>query len=547
VDTNRLYYGDNLEVLQRSIASESVDLVYLDPPFNSNRNYNVIFNRSGGAKHEADASAQIEAFEDTWTWTHETDAQFQEYINGGLPPRVADALMAMRTLLGENDASAYLVNMAPRLVQLHRVLKPTGSLYLHCDPTMSHFLKVLLDAIFDPRNFRNEIIWKRTTAHSDAKQGRAAYGRVHDVILFYGKSSKTIWNTVYVGYDQSYIDSHYRFVEEGSGRRFRKADVTAAKGGGDTSYEWNGVRPYAGRFWAYSKDNMQKFEDDGRLVYTRTGMPELKRYLDEMPGLSLQDVWTDIDAINPKAAERLGYPTQKPLALMERILSASTSPGDVVLDPFCGCGTTVDAAQKLNRKWIGIDITYIAVDLIEKRLLATFGSQIEATYAVAGIPHDKAGAYALFKENPFDFERWAVAMVGAQPNAKQVGDKGIDGVAKFPLGMKNEVGRILVSVKGGKNIKPEFVRDLLGTVQTQKAEMGVLITLEAPTKGMVDAVNHAGNYAHPANGEVFPKIQIITVPELLAGKRPKLPPTYLPYIQAQRMAPSHQAQTLWEE
>jgi len=262
----------------------------------------------------------------------------------------------------------------------------------------------------------------------------------------------------------------------------------------------------------------------------------------------LSDVWTDIPPLNSQAAERLGYPTQKPLALLERIIRLTTDPGDVVLDPFCGCGTTVDAAQKLGRKWMGIDITYIAVDLIEKRLLNTYGADIEKTYVVSGIPHDKGAAFALFKKNPFDFERWAVSMVGAQPNAKQVGDKGIDGVAKFPLGKKNEVGRIIVSVKGGKQLNPAMVRDLAGTVQTQKAEMGILITLSESTKGMIDAVNHAGTYTHPANGQVYPKLQVISVPELLSGKRLKLPPTYLPYIQAQRLvAPTHEAVPLWQD
>lgn len=569
VDKNRLYYGDNLEVLRRSIASESVDLVYLDPPFNSARNYNVIFNRDGGGtKHEADATAQIEAFEDTWTWTNETDVQYQEYVNGGLPPRVADALSAMRTLLGENDATAYLVNMAPRLVELHRVLKQTGSLYLHCDPTMSHYLKMLLDATFDPRNFKSEIIWKRTTAHNSAKR----YGPVHDVIFYYVKDAKqSLWNKQHGAYDPKYVDTKYRHIDPVSGQRYRLSDMTGAgTRKGDSGKPWRGFDPTTiGRHWqppSYCYDKYQEITGNDLAQFPLIerldeldriglvnwpakagGKPEHKRYLDDMPGVALQDVWTDIDPINARAAERLGYPTQKPLALMERIINASSNPGDVVLDPFCGCGTTVDAAQKLGRRWAGIDITYIAIDLIEKRLLNTYGKEIEGTYAVTGIPHDKAAAYALFKKNPFDFERWAVSMVGAQPNAKQVGDRGIDGVAKFPLGMKNEVGRILVSVKGGKQLNPGMVRDLGGTVDAQKAQMGVFISLSEPTKGMIDAVNHSGSYTHPANGQSYPKLQIITVPELLSGKRPSLPPTYLPYIQAQRAAPTHEALPLWEE
>lgn len=532
---NKLYYGDNLDVLRQHIATESIDLVYLDPPFNSNRNYNVLFGKHNTVAEASDA-AQMQAFGDTWVWTPTTGTQYAELMSGQVPPRVADALSAFRTLLTENDAMAYLVNMAPRLVELHRTLKPTGSLYLHCDPTMSHYLKVLLDAIFGAERFGAEIIWKRTTAHSDSKQGRKAYGRVHDVILHYAKSDMSTWNTVHVDYDQSYIESHYRFVEEGTGRRFRKADLTAAKGGGDTSYEWKGARPYKGRYWAYSRANMQKFEDDNRLSYTRTGMPELKKYLDEMPGVSLQDIWSDIDAINPRAAERLGYPTQKPMALLERILAVSTHEGDVVLDPFCGCGTTVDAAQRLGRTWVGIDVTYIAIDLIAKRLRHVYGPDIVDEYKIEGIPRDRAGAYALFTHSPFDFERWAVSLVNAQPNEKQVGDRGIDGVARFPTDGRGGLGRILVSVKGGKTIGPQYVRDLLGTVETQQAQMGVLITMAEPTRGIIDAVNHAGTYTLPVNNQAFRKIQVVTVAELLKGERPELPLTLLPYIQASKKA-----------
>jgi DNA modification methylase len=457
---------------------------------------------------------------------------------------VADAIGAMRVLLGENDAMAYLVNMAPRLVELHRVLKPTGSLYLHCDPTMSHYLKVLLDAIFGADLFRGEIIWKRTTAHSDAKQGRKLYGRIHDVLLFYTRSAAWTWNTVHVGYDESYIRSHYRFVEEGTGRQFRKADLTAAKPGGDTSYEWRGVHPYKGRYWAYSQENMQRFQDEGRLVYTRTGMPELKRYLDEMPGLSLQDIWTDIDPINPKAAERLGYPTQKPLALLQRIIEASSNPGDVVLDPFCGCGTTIDAAQRTDRSWVGIDIAYIAVDLIEKRLHHTYGDSVHSTYEVKGIPRDLGSARRLFQQSPFEFERWAVSLVNGTPNQRQVGDKGVDGVIRFLADRDGAVGRVLVSVKGGKTVAPTYIRDLVGTVHTQRAEMGSMVTLTEPSRGVRDALAHAGNYVWPVNRHPFPRAQLITVADLLAGRRLETPPTLLPYISATRRSKEEAEQLL---
>jgi len=418
--SNVLYYGDNLDVLRQHVADESIDLIYLDPPFNSNATYNVLFAEQDGTR----AAAQIEAFTDTWRWDQAAVADYERTVEQG--GRVADALMAMRTFLGPSNMLAYLSMMAPRLAEMRRVLKPTGSLYLHCDPTASHYLKLLLDAVFGPKHFRSEVIWKRTTAHSDSKQGRKLPGRVHDVILFYSRGDEWVWNTAFTGYDESYIASHYRFVEEGTGRHFRKADLTAAKPGGDTSYEWKGVRPYSGRFWAYSRDNMERFEAEGRLIYTKTGMPELKRYMDEMPGVSLQDVWTDIDPINARAAERLGYPTQKPLALLGRIISASSNTGDVVLDPFCGCGTAVDAAQRLGRKWIGIDITHLAVNLIKVRLRDSYGPNV--TFDVIGEPTDIAGAQQLAQEDPYQFQWWALGLVGARPVEQKKGaDRGIDG------------------------------------------------------------------------------------------------------------------------
>jgi DNA methylase/Restriction endonuclease len=286
------------------------------------------------------------------------------------------------------------------------------------------------------------------------------------------------------------------------------------------------VRPYKGRHWAYSKDNLDRMYADGRIEFRSTGMPVYKRYLDEQPGVPLQDVWTDI-RLTSADKERLGYPTQKPVALLERIITASSNPGDVILDPFCGCGTTVDAAQRLNRQWIGIDITFIAIDLIEKRLQDRFPG-IAGTYETFGIPRDMEGAQALFKRSPFDFERWAVSRINARPNVKQVGDKGIDGVARFYLDKKT-TGRVLVSVKGGSTVGPQFVRDLVGTVETQKAQMGVLITMAKPTPGVLDAVDHGRTYTWPVNGQSFPRVQVITIAELLAGKRPQIPTLITPY------------------
>lgn len=523
---NMLYYGDNLEVLREHVPPESVDLVYLDPPFNSNRSYNVIFAHDG--QNQNGASAQIQAFDDTWHWTPLTDQQYGQHL-AALPARVGDAIAAFRALLGENDAMAYLVNMAPRLVELRKVLRPTGSLYLHCDPTMSHYLKILLDAIYDARCFRNEISWKRFSAKNDPHR----YGRNHDVILYYTKGKNFTWNRQYEPFEENYVDDNYRYTEEATGRRYRLSDLTANKPGGDVDYEWHGMRPYRGRHWAFSRENMDRFLEQGRIVFRRTGMPVYKRYLDEMPGVPLQDIWTDL-RLHAGARERLGYPTQKPVALLERIITASSNPGDVVLDPFCGCGTTIDAAQRLGRRWIGIDITFIAIDLIEKRLCHAFGPGIKVEYAVDGIPHDVGAAKRLFSTSPFDFERWAVSLVGAQPNERQRGDKGVDGVARF-YHEKDDIGRVLVSVKGGTAIGPRFVRDLLGAVYSQKAQMGVLITLADPTPGMLGAADHSGTYSW-RRGNVYPKVQVATVKDLLDGKRPKMPPLMLPYIPVPRLS-----------
>ena len=333
--------------------------------FNSNRSYNVLFKEESGQESES----QITAFDDTWHWGAQAAELYAELVtetNG----KVGQMIGALRGAIGENQMMAYLVMMAGRLVELHRVLKPTGSLYLHCDPTASHYLKIILDTIFDARNLRAEIIWKRSAAHNDAKQGAKQPGRIHDIILFYSKNENNwTWNQVYTLYDPEYVETNYRYIDEKTGRRFKSTDLTAAKPGGDTSYEWKGKRPPQGRFWAFSRENMQKFDEAGLIYYTSSGVPRLKQFLDEMPGITLQDIWSDIPPINAHAAERLGYPTQKPLALLERIISASSNPDDLILDPFCGCGTTIAAAQKLGRKWVGIDITHLAIALQKLSLI----------------------------------------------------------------------------------------------------------------------------------------------------------------------------------
>lgn len=526
---NCLYYGDNLDVLREHVADASIDLIYLDPPFNSNRRYSVLFKEKSGD----DAQAQIEAFEDTWTWSQDAEAAYLEVMNGNAPNAVKDALEAMRRLLGDNDVLAYLVMMTTRLRELHRVLKSTGSLYLHCDPTASHYLKIMLDAIFGPTAFANEVIWKRSHAHNSASR----YGRNHDVILFYRKGSQTTWNQVYQDYDAEYVAKHYKHVDPATGRRYKRENPTGAgTRTGATGQPWRGIDPTAkGRHWAKTPAEMDRLDAEGRIYWPNKpgSWPYLIQYLDDMPGVPGQDLWLDIDPINMIAAERLGYPTQKPLALLERIVLASSNPGDVVLDPFAGCGTAVDAAQKLGRRWIGIDVTTLAIDLIDARLRHTYSEEIRATYEIRGIPRDRAGAEALFRQSAFEFERWCVMELDGQPNEKQVGDRGVDGVIRFPLNAQGDSDRILVSVKGGAT-NPGHVRDLIGTVKSQRAAMGVFVTMNEPTRGMLEAANHSGSYVHPANAQHFPKVQIVTVKELLEDKRPRMPLTLLPYFQAQR-------------
>ncbi|MEV0417330.1 DNA methyltransferase [Streptosporangium canum] len=525
---NKLYYGDNLEVL-RELPSEIVDLVYLDPPFNSNRSYNVLFKQKSGQ----DAQAQIEAFDDTWTWSHETEGLYIEIVNGSAPVRVAEALEAMRKLLGDNDVLAYLVMMTARLIQLHRVLKPTGSMYLHCDSTASHYLKILLDAIFGPVNFRNEIVWRRTsTVKGNAGQGAKHFGRNTDTILFYTKSQQYTFNALYVPYSQEYIKSKFSYIEPETGRRFQTVSMEGPGGAakGNPSYEVLGVT----RYWRFSSTEMERLLAEGRVYQGKPGgVPRQKYYLDEGKGVQIQSMWADIDAINSQAAERLGYPTQKPLPLLERIISASSNPGDLVLDPFCGCGTTVDAAQKLGRRWMGIDVTTLAVDLIDARLRHTYGENIQETYELLGIPRDLEGAASLFQRSPFEFERWCVMMLDGQPNEKQVGDKGVDGVIRFPIDAKGNSEKALVSVKGG-GTNPSHIRDLVGTVKSQRAAMGIFVCMQKPTKLMIDAANHSGVYTYPVNNQKYPAVQIITVEELIAGKRPSMPTSLLPYFQAKR-------------
>ena len=515
--TNALYYGDNLAVLRESIKDESVDLIYLDPPFNSNASYNVLFKAPTGEQSQA----QIEAFEDTWHWNEHAERAFDDVMQSG-NTEAANMLKAMRSFLDENDMMAYLAMMAVRLIELHRVLKPAGSLYLHCDPVASHYLKILLDAIFGPVHFRSEIIWKRTTAHSNVY---SAYGDITDTIFFYSKSEEWTWNQLYRHQSADDIEKAFPYVDA-DGRRWRSENMRNPGIRPNLHYPYkasNGItyQPHPNG-WTVNLERMKALDAAGLLHFPAKpeGRLRFKLYADKSLGIKLQNLWDDISAIGAQAQERLGYPTQKPLALLERIVSASSNENDLVLDPFCGCGTAVHAAQKQHRQWIGIDITHLAIGLIERRLKDAFPG---IKFEVHGTPKDFAGAEDLAKRDKYQFQWWAVTLINAVPygGKKKGADSGIDGYYYCkPDGKKTEGG--IVSVKGGEGLHVDMVRDLRGVMDREKAPLGVLITLRDATGPMKTEAASAGFLETPFGK--FPRIQIATVADMLEGKIPRLPP-----------------------
>ena len=507
--TNQLYFGDNLNILRDYVADESVDLIYLDPPFNSNATYNVLFREREGDE----SAAQIAAFEDTWHWSLDSELAYQEVVTQGAG-KVADLVAAMRSFLGQNDMMAYLTMMTQRMIELHRVLKPTGSIYLHCDPTASHYLKLLMDAVFGATNFRNEITWKRFNFHADANR----FGRITDRILLFSKTQDYQWNRQRTPFKETYVESHFRNIDE-NGRRYRLDNLNPPGGRGPV-YEFHGVT----RAWRFSEENMLKLEKEGRISSTPGRIPQLKRYLDELAGEAVNDIWSDIPPINPRAKERLGYPTQKPEALLERIIRASSNEGDVVLDPFCGCGTAVAAAERLNRRWIGIDITHLAITLIRHRLHDTFGDDLRP-YEVIGEPTDVASAQALATQDRYQFEWWALGLVDARPaNDKRRGaDSGIDGYINFFDDNSGKPKRIIVQVKSG-HVNAGQIRDLKGVLEREQAQLGLFITLQPPTRPMEQEALASGLYVpEHFHDSQFPRLQTLTIEQLLAGHQVEYP------------------------
>ena len=542
---NTLYYGDNLEILRDFIPNESVDLIYLDPPFNSNRNYNVLFREESGQESEA----QITAFEDTWHWNKATAWTYDEIITTS-PDEIATMINAMKTFVGANQMMAYLVMMTVRLIELHRVLKPTGSLYLHCDPTASHYLKIILDTIFGAQNFRNEIVWIRTSAHANVSQ---KFGAVHDIIYFYSKSKHFTWNQQYLPYSDEYIKTFFD-QKDSNGSRYARRDLTASmeRASSGQLYSWKGITPPPSRCWAMTQNNMDELFAKGRIHFPKKegGMPRLKLYPEDLPGIPIQDVWTDIRPLHNLTSERLGYPTQKPVELLKRILQTSSNEDDVILDAFCGCGTSIAAAQELNRRWMGIDVTHLAIALQKYRLRDAFKLVENRDYIVIGEPKDLHGARQLAEDSRYQFQWWALSLVQAIPIGSSFGskigkkgaDRGIDGVINFMELGKDKLKRVLIQVKSGK-VKSSDIRDLRGTMERENAAISVFITLEKPSPQMITEASEAGFYQAFTGAIKYPKLQIVTIEELLHGSEIKMPPRLHQNFKAAQRIPDKIKQT----
>jgi site-specific DNA-methyltransferase (adenine-specific) len=515
---NQLHYGDNLDVLRREIADASVDLVYLDPPFNSNANYNILFKSPNGAS----ADAQIEAFEDTWHWNDRAEDAFDQVARSG-NTNAFERLRAMRAFLGENDMMAYLAMMAVRLIELHRVLKPTGSLYLHCDSTASHYLKLLLDGTFGADRYRNEIIWRRYSRPKGSQHVARKFGQSTDTIFFYSRENEYRFDLdrVRAALDDEQLARMYPLQDEMgrymSGPILRSGSMGARP---NLVYEYGGFTPGPAG-WRMTRAKVAALDAAGDLYWTSTGQPRRKVRPDAGQGMVVDNLWADIEALGSQAQERLGYPTQKPVALLERIIAASSNEGDVVLDPFCGCGTAVHAAQKLGRQWIGIDVTHLAISLIEKRMRAAFPG---VAFTVEGTPKDLASAEDLARRDKYQFQWWAVSMVDAMPygGKKKGADGGVDGIIYFkPDGKRTE--KAIVSVKGGDNVGVQMIRDLHSAMEREKAPIGVFVTKALPTAAMEREAAAVGRFHAEATGKSYPRLQIITLAELFRGTRPDIP------------------------
>ncbi|WBO21608.1 DNA methyltransferase [Sphingomonas abietis] len=563
---NRLHYGDNLDVLRAHVADASVDLVYLDPPFNSNASYNILFKSQSGAGTDA----SIEAFDDSWQWGPAAANALIEITQSG-HHKLHMLMQAMRSAIGENALMAYLAMMAVRLVELHRVLKPTGSLYLHCDPTASHYLKLVLDAVFGAENFRNEIVWRRTNAHNKLSR---QFGPIHDIIFFYSVSDRMIFHPGRRPFTKSYVKDSFPH-EDARGPYQSNVLTGAGSRKGDSGQPWRGYDPNAkNRHWALPgkllaelagergaaspQHLLDRLDALGLILHpARSGsLPRYKQYLEAGDGVLHQDIWAyqpgtrgilvgTPDGIDQDVKwldntdEKLGYPTQKPLALLERIIAASSNPGDVVLDPFCGCGTAVDAAQKLGRQWIGIDVTHLAVGLIEKRLREGYGEAVR--FETIGVPKDRDSALRLAGEKPHEFQNWFCLKVGGYPldGGRKGADRGVDGHF-YPYESGGTTSTGVISVKAGQHVGVAMVRDLRGVMERDAYPFGLFLSAYEPTRPMLAEAMAAG--LHDTQLGRFPRLQILTPADIFHGGGAKLPPLAPVNRRAVRVEtrPSHQ-------
>jgi DNA modification methylase len=529
---NKLFYGDNLDVLRKYIKDETIDLCYIDPPFNSKRNYNQIYNNIG-----KEDKAQAQAFIDTWTWDMHAEqglSEINDNYNGVFTKQSINLIKGLETVLGKGSLLAYLISMTLRIAEIFRVLKPTGSFYLHCDPTASHYLKLVLDAVFCPQggDYKSEIIWKRKSGRGESNSQSIGFGQQNDIILMYSKSNEAVFYNEYsLENAKEYIKERFRYTDE-NGRCYMRSPINSPSLRENLKYEYKGYKPPE-KGWAVSKEVMKKMDNEDRLYFPPNKNQKIYRkiFLNEYKGQPIQNLWYDIPFINPMAKERLGYPTQKPEALLERIIKASSNEGDLILDAYCGCGTTIAVAEQLNRKWIGIDITYQSISVILKRLEEHYGIDVLKNIELNGVPQDIESAIALANKKDDrtrkEFEKWAVLSFSnnrAIINEKKGGDGGIDGIS-FILDLDEQqqtTKEVIFSVKSNETLSPAVIRDLNGTIEREKAVMGYLITLY-PMDNLVKESKKYGSYQNRLFGHIYPKIEVISVNDILQGKTMKLP------------------------
>ena len=512
--SNTLFYGDNLTIMRDRIPSQSVDLIYLDPPFKSDQNYNLIYKTLTGKP----VPEQAEAFCDTWDMDAEKAELAKRIPQMMRDTGVEDYYIHFWTLWVNalSDVQphllAYLIYMVERLIWMKPILKNNGSIYLHCDPTASHYIKVMMDGIFGHQNFRNEIVWKRTSAHNSAKR----YGPIHDTILYYTKSDKYTWNRLYTAYGTDYVADRFK---RGGAKPWKDADLTGSGiRHGETGLVWRGFDVTAkGRHWAYPPVVLETMDANGSIYWPKKhgGWPRERKFLDESKGIPLQDVWTDIPPVNSQSGKRLGYPTQKPPDLLRRIVESSSNKGDVVFDPFCGCGTTIYAAQETGRTWVGCDVAILAIKIIRETLGERYRLSEGVDFETDGIPPSVEAAEELFNRDAHQFQHWAVERVGGFPLKKKGADRGVDGRIYFEA--KPGLKSMVMSVKGG-HTGPSDVRDLYGVLEGDPdAALAGFISLHEPTKAMRAAAAKAGMYQY--NGVQYDRVQILSVREIVEDKR----------------------------